>query len=398
MKPRAHAEHTTVLIVGAGPVGLFLGLALQRLGVACTLIDRRRTASRQSRAIGIHPPSLAYFDRLGLAGDFEREGRRVVKGVALADGRRLGEITFSDLVSSHPFIITLPQYRTEQLLRAALSQTDAQLFWGVTPVRMSQNERSVTAAFEDRNGEETTITAAYLVGCDGRNSWVRQCAGIRFRGGAYPDRYVMSDYPDHLPEPGTAYIYVSAKGLVEALPLPQGGRRWVCRLETDTEPVSTARFAETIRDRTGEQLPPHPKPEFTTFGIQRYLAEQFVQRRVILAGDAAHVMSPMGGQGLNIGWMDAWDLAHVMAGQEDFDGHEQVARRRAAMGIRRAHHNTVLGRPSPAPFLKNAFIRTMLNTPLRKHWLHRFTMQKLPQLHEPRNAPGPPPPPPSQTQ
>ncbi len=382
-------EHrrTSVLIVGAGPVGLFLGLALQRHGIPCLLVDRRGAVSARSRAIGIHPPSLELFDQVGLAGALLAEGHRIHQGVARTRTRVLGTMNFNEADGAYPFIITLPQGRTEQLMQDALMTTKAQLCLGTITETMEQHEGGITATVRNEAGTHTTISAAYLVGCDGRDSAVRDQWRIPFRGGDYPDRYAMGDFPDHMPKSDVAYIYMDREGLVEAIPLPNGIRRWVLRLPTGVHEITGDAFPQTVLRRTGERLPAVPDPSIDIFGIQHYLADRVVEGRVLLAGDAAHVMSPIGGQGMNIGWMDAWELACKLSqvGSDEapaFPDYDQTVRRRARIAIRRAHANTMLGRQTLFPAVRNGLIRVMLNSPLRSIWLRRFTMRGLPQLQE----------------
>ena len=382
-------EHrtTSVLIVGAGPVGLFLGLALQHHGIPCMLVDRRVAVSEHSRAIGIHPPSLELFERLGLADALLGEGHRIHRGVARTRKRILGEMKFKEAGGRYPFIITLPQGRTEQLMQDALLTTKAELCLGAIAEAMEQHEEGITVTLRNAAGVHTTVSAAYLVGCDGRNSAVRDQWRIPFRGGDYPDRYAMGDFPDHMPKSDVAYIYMDRKGLVEAIPMPNGIRRWVLRLRSGIHEVTGAEFTRGVYHRTGERLPALSGPAIDIFGIQHYLADRVVEGRVLLAGDAAHVMSPIGGQGMNIGWMDAWDLADMLArvGSNETSGfreYNQTVLRRARTAIRRAHVNTMLGRQTLTPSVRCALIRFMLNTPLRSGWLRRFTMRGLPRLPE----------------
>ncbi len=374
------AESRSVLIVGAGPVGLFLGLALQQRGIPCILADRRITDSQHSRAIGIHPPSMALFERIGLAKQIEDAGCPIVRGLAFCGRQRLGEMRFADAGGDYPYIVSVPQYRTESLMRDALRDTEARRLQGYEPLDLEEHDDHVAVTLRNGVGEETHVRASYVIGCDGRDSWVRSRAGIPWRGGQYRDRYMMGDFPDHLPEPDTARIYVSGEGLVEAIPLPSGMRRWVLRTRRNGHQLDPTDFIREVERRTGERLPGLPENGLTAFGIQHFVAGRVVQGRLFLAGDAAHIMSPIGGQGMNTGWMDAWELAAALAGECDFNSYNRIVRRRAAVAIRRAHHNTLVGRPSSSPIFKGMFIRTMLNTPLRGVWLRRFTMQGLPRL------------------
>jgi len=373
------SRRTTVLIIGAGPVGLFLGLALQTMRVPCLLIDRRCTFSDRSRAIGIHPPSLALFDRLGLADALLAEGCRVQAGIACSGQRVLGRMSFGGAGGKYPFILTLPQGRTETCMREALSHTEANLLTGVTLDALQASDEGVIASLINEAGERTTIAASYVVGCDGKESVVRRQAGIPFRGGQYDDRYVMGDFPDHLPEKTAAYINISAAGLVEAIPLPDGLRRWVLRLPDGGPDLSPKTFLDEIAARTGEQVP-SSEDAIDHFGVQHYLADRTMHGRLLLAGDAAHVMSPIGGQGMNVGWMDAWDLAYALAGKGTLQAYDRVTRQRARMAIRRARFNMVLGRPTRMAPVRDGLVRMMLNTPLRHGWVRRFTMQDLPRL------------------
>ncbi|MFW5741087.1 MAG: FAD-dependent oxidoreductase [Myxococcota bacterium] len=375
-----------VIVVGAGPVGLLLACRLVQLGVRVRVLERRTQRSKHSRAIGVHRPSLVELARLGLADRFTAEGVRVYGGAAVADGRELGSLRFGELGGPYPFALSLPQSDTERLLEQSLDQAAPGALrrgWEVT--RVSDGAGTVWVDARAADGTPLLLEARYAVGCDGQHSLVREQAGIAFKGASYPDSFVMGDFGDSTSFGNEARLFLSREGLVESFPLPKQRRRWVVSTSEPVEAPDREQFSRWVQARTGCDLRHEPCTMLSAFGIERRLADVFVRGRVALAGDAAHVVSPIGGQGLNAGWMDAWDLAEVLARIEKSGVDEdrvlreygRRARSRAKRVIRRAAFNTYLGRTTRLDAARNLLIRTALHTPARR-WLARmFSMQGL---------------------
>ncbi len=374
-----------VAIVGGGPVGLFLGCLLARHSLRVVVLEKRTTSHQHSRAIGIHPPSLEAFDEIGLTDALVEQGIKIARGLAFADGRPLGELDFSSGPPPHQFVLSLPQCETERLLTEKLRELDAgALRCGAEVTELVSNDDSVTLTLR-HNHQTSTLRARYIVGCDGKQSLVRKHANIDFRGSRYPDTYLMGDVRDNTDYGVAAALDLGRDGLIESFPLPSGERRWVVKTETFLTDATPDTLGELVYHRLGHTLPSDDTTMLSAFGIERYLASSFSKGRLILAGDAAHVVSPIGGQGMNLGWLDARLLSEtfrqIFAGQADagsvLQHYSQRRRRAARQAILRAEFNTVMGRKTALPWLRRNFVRGLLATPAKKLLARIFTMRGL---------------------
>jgi len=385
-----------VAIVGAGPVGLYLGILLLQQGLDVTILEQRGSPSPHSRAIGIHPPALSALREAGVAGALTAEGLPIRNGIAWSRGRFVQGVSFAAASPSSPFILTLKQARTEAVLEARLrSLAPGALRRGVRVDSVHDAGSHVTlrtspsAGAGDEGGCGAVgcgVTRARLVvGADGAHSTVRRELGIPTRGRDYPDTYLMGDFPDTGGDGATAVLYLEPAGIVESFPIPGGLRRWVVHTDALLDGASPGVLAELVHQRTGVSVDPGANSMLSAFGVRSRMAVRMVQGRVALVGDAAHQISPIGGQGMNLGWLDAAALAPVMAAAlagrptghqvERFQQGRMAAARRAS---RLAGLNMALGRPQPASFLsvRNAAVAWALRNPgLNNAVARRFTMQ-----------------------
>lgn len=379
----SQGEATDVVIVGAGPVGLLLGCLLLRRGIACRVLERRAAPGAHSRSIGIHPPALEIFEELGLAERFIAEGHRIVRGHAWVNRRRVGTVSFAGCPPPYRFVLTLPQYRTEALLETCLRALDPTALVRGAEVRHASLANGSARVRYRRNGESSGITGSFVVGCDGMQSAIRRAANIAFPGGEYPDAYVMADFEDTARRED-ADIYLHQDGLIESFPLPQGRRRWVVKTDGLLPHCRREDIVEPVRDRLGVDLSGCSHFMLSAFGVQYHLATSFAKGRLALAGDAAHVISPIGGQGMNLGWLDARQLADALSMSGDREGPLEAlrrygARRRTAAvrARRRGEFNMALGRRFSRPLLRRALLRAMLSPPAVGRMARVFTMRGL---------------------
>ena len=354
-----------VLVVGAGPVGLLLGSCLQRLGLSVVILEQRSEPLGRTRAIGVLPPAIELCQRLGLAQELIGAGVRIRRGAVYAGARRLGELDFERGPTAFGFVLSLPQRTTERILCAALPA--AALQRGCEVVDLREEHDGLLVRTQGEQGERSW-RARWLAGCDGARSSIRSALGSSFEGGDYPDAFAMGEFADRTGWGDEARIFFDARGFVESFPLPGGVRRWVLHAP------GPGSFAEQIEERTGA----HPGEALEApapFVAQHALASVFARGRIALAGDAAHLMSPIGGQGMNVGWADAWDLAHSFAAARDLSGYAVRARRRASIAIRRASQNLAIGRGLGAPRLRTALVSAALRLRPAQPWLvRRFTL------------------------
>ncbi len=375
---------TEVLIVGAGPVGLFLACRLAQLGIDFLIVDKRLETVKHSRSIGIHPPSLERLAEMGLAEAFLAKGVKIAGGQAFANTRPLGRLSFEHCPEPFNFILTLPQFETEAILEDALLQLRPEALLRGLELTDLKQEESYRVRFKTQ-ADTKEISASYLIACDGKDSKVRELVGIPFYGEAYPDAYLMGDFADSTELGSDAGIYLTDDGLVESFPLPGGIRRWVAKTDTYIQTPSLESLTSLIEARLDHKLLLETNTMLSGFGVQHFLASQFVKGRTLLAGDAAHVLSPIGGQGMNLGWLDAWDAARALeailkkgkAPKSSLQAYALKRKKAARTAIARAAFNMQLGRKTPFAPLKYAFVRLMLNSPLERLFARIFTMRWL---------------------
>jgi 2-polyprenyl-6-methoxyphenol hydroxylase-like FAD-dependent oxidoreductase len=375
-----------VVIVGGGPVGLFLACRLQQLGLECVVLEQAAAALRHSRSVGILPPSLERLETLHLSQPFIERGCKVARGVAYGGRRRLGTLDFSRCPGRFPFVLTLAQYASEQLLEAHLAaRAPGCVRRGVQVEGFREQAAAVRVEARGPDGKPVNLEGRFLVACDGKRSHIRALAGLAYEGGPYAPTFTMGDFNDATGWPAEARIYLGRPGLLESFPLPGGKRRWVLGTENFQPDGSVDSFCKTVQARCGHSLAGPPDGALSPFGVQRYLASAFWRGRVALAGDAAHVMPPLGGQGMNTGWLNAWDLAETLVRvvrenrphAAEFAAYDDQARRRAKAALRRAERNLKIGCAAGMPRLRDAGVWLALHTPLRWFLARIFTMRWL---------------------
>jgi 2-polyprenyl-6-methoxyphenol hydroxylase-like FAD-dependent oxidoreductase len=322
---------TDVLIVGAGPSGLTLAASLVDRGIATTVVDRQIAGANTSRAAVVNARTLEVLEGLDVARRLVKEGVQAPR-FTIRDGKRtLIPVDFSELPTAYPYSLMVPQSTTERLLLDRLIELGGTVIRPKTLTTISQDSDGVTATFDDGD----VIRARYAVGADGIRSIVREHAAIGFQGGVYDESFALADVRLAGDVPLDEVILFWAKaGLTVVAPLPGGIHRIVAPVADAPEEPSAA-FIQQILDSRG----PGPGRMVVTdvvwgsrFRIHHRVADTYRAGRLLLAGDAAHVHSPAGGQGMNLGIQDAVALADalgaVLSGGPDTALDEYSAARR----------------------------------------------------------------------
>lgn len=312
-----------VVIVGAGPTGALLGIELARRGAEVRIIEKASAPPTESRAGGVHSRTLELFARLGIAEELVSMGHPVTSMSYYSGTKRIFRVDYGYLDGPYPFMLHVPQYETQRVLDRRLQRLGVPVERGVKLVGLSQDATGVRLTTEAAGGRQVT-SAAWVVGCDGAHSTVREQLEMPFDGEDYDWEWLGADVEVDwaFPESG-AHIFASPAGVLACFPF--GGGRWR---------VLTSRAEEATGDRTppalkemrtlaGQRGPASMQIDNPTwlgvFRVSRRSAPHYRQGRVFLAGDAVHVHSPAAGQGMNTGLGDAanlgWKLGLVATGQ-----------------------------------------------------------------------------------
>jgi len=309
-----------VLIAGAGPTGLTLACGLLANGVAARVVDKAIEPAGTSRALGLQPRGIEVLQRLGALNGLPERAQQVEQIIVHINGKQAASVR----VGQRTALVTRPglvisQAEVEAELRRRVTELGGQIVWG----------REVAAAEEDAHGVTVSLAdggqsrVSWLVGCDGAHSRVRRLAGVGFPGVPLAERFSLVDVHADLPlSRHSIYVWLAGDSVFGAFPLP-GRDLWrlvapSAEPGTEADPVTEkavlAEVARVLRERTGCDPSSLRDPEWvTSFRIHRRLAETYRNGRILLAGDAAHVHSPFGGQGMNAGIGDAENLAWKLA-------------------------------------------------------------------------------------
>jgi 2-polyprenyl-6-methoxyphenol hydroxylase-like FAD-dependent oxidoreductase len=354
MNTTALPTGSEVAIVGAGPTGLALAVTLASAGIEFVIVDRLAEGANTSRAAVVHARTLEVLDELGASQELIARGLPVTRFAVRDGSRRLLTVPFDGLPTRYPYTLMVPQYETEGVLLDRLRALGGDVHRPYEVGSVVQDEDGVTLTMS--TGE--TLRAGYVVGADGMDSAVREASGIGFTGSAYAESFVLADVTmDWTPGPGEVSLTFGAAGLTVVAPLPGGHYRVVATVD-DAPATPDLAFVQRLLD---ERAPARAKLTglvwSSRFRVHHRVADHYRVGRLLLAGDAAHVHSPAGGQGMNTGIQDGYTLGRAFAtGQlDDYEAQRRpVAQRVVAFTDRMTRIATT----------RNAAVRTARNIAL----------------------------------
>lgn len=312
-------SNSDVLIVGAGPTGLTMACELLRHGITPRIIDKALAPTDKSKAFGIHPRTLELLENMGIVGTFLSQGNACNAFDMYDCGEPLASVKFDNIESKYPFVLMLAQSDTEKILHEHLLSYGVEVERNVELNRIKQTEDDVVATIKNQYGSREDFNFKYLAGCDGAHSVTRHQLNFEFKGAPYPNYWLLADcnidwtYPTfHLS------IFIHPTGVTAYFPLREDRGRLMFELEN--APIDEEMALPVIDDvhrlmeERGIQHNGISDPNWLAyFKLHHRMVDRYSEGRVFLCGDAAHIHSPMGGQGMNTGMQDAYNLAWKLA-------------------------------------------------------------------------------------
>ena len=307
------------LVVGAGPVGLTMAAELARYGVSVRIVDKAAQRSDKSKALAVWSRTLELLDRAGAGDALVAAGLRVEAANIVAGDRLIGHIGLAGVESPHPYALMLPQSETERLLEAHLERLGARVERGTELVEFADDGAGVTALLQEAGGAQERVAAKWLIGCDGAHSAVRHALGLPFAGDTLNSDWLLADvHLAGMPWPPTEMaLYWHEEGLLATFPIAPGRYRVIADVggpqgAHPRDPTLDEVQAIIARRGPGGLVASDPI-WLSGFRINERKVADYRKGRVFVAGDAAHVHSPAGGQGMNTGMQDAVNLACKLA-------------------------------------------------------------------------------------
>lgn len=311
---------TDVLVVGAGPVGLTAAIVLTQRGHSVTVVDSQPEGANTSRAAVVHSRTLELLEPYGVTPDLVARGVHTPTFAIRDRDALLMAVPFDTLPTPYPYTLMISQADTEALLRKRLENLGGHVLRPATVTAVDQGADGVLATFADGH----QVRARYLIGADGVHSTIREQAAVSFTGSTYAESFVLADVRLSGGVPADEVIlYFSPAGLVVLAPLPDDRYRIVATVE-DAPALPDMAFVQRLLDERGPQARPAVVQEVlwgSRFRVHHRIADTLRSDRILLAGDAAHVHSPAGGQGMNLGIEDAVAagecLSRVLRGESE---------------------------------------------------------------------------------
>ncbi|WP_030233997.1 rifampin monooxygenase [Streptomyces sp. NRRL S-455] len=369
-----------VIVVGGGPTGMMLAGELRLRGVRVAVLERLAEPTGQSRALGIHVRSIELMDQRGLLERFLSHGKKYETGGFFA---ALGTSWPSRMDTAHSYVLGIPQSTTERLLTEHATELGTEIRRGCELVGLGQDEDGVTAELADG----TRLRSRYLVGCDGGRSTVRKLIGVDFPGEPARIETLLGEMELATPPEELAAITAEVRKTewrFGSMPLGEGRYRVIVPAEGLAEdrsvPPTLEEFKERLRHFAGTDFGVHSPRWLSRFGDATRLAEHYRVGRVLLAGDAAHIHPPTGGQGLNLGIQDAFNLGWKLAAEVRgwapeglLDSYHSERRPVAAAVLDNTRAQTELLRSEPGP----RAVRRLVGELMDFEEVNRYLIEKI---------------------
>ena len=317
-----HILRTQVVIVGAGPTGLSMAAQLLRHHIDFILLEKNTGTTIFSKAIVVQARTLEIFQELGIADKAIHEGRMTTAMNLFYKGKRRAAVNLAGLgegLSPFPFALSLEQSKTEKLLVDYLFENGKQIKWNCTLTHFEQDNNGVTVFYKDENGQEQKIEAAYLVGCDGASSTVRHQLGLSFEGTTEPKLFYVADVilKSTVINKDELFMYMIPKGFILFFPMEGAGHYRIVGIlpeaKNEDAEFTFEDIEETIKQKIISPVEFEKLQWFSTYKVHSRKADTFMNGRCFIAGDAAHIHTPAGGQGMNTGIQDAYNLSWKIA-------------------------------------------------------------------------------------
>jgi 2-polyprenyl-6-methoxyphenol hydroxylase-like FAD-dependent oxidoreductase len=315
-------QHTSVLIVGAGPSGLMMAAQLLRNGVQPIIIDIKKGPTNQSKALVVQARSLEIYRQMGIVDQVLKAGTQVAGASFYQDGKQQASLSLTGIGEGqtlYPYLELFQQSKNERLLLDYLTKACCPVYWDTTVTSLYQNTNHVSVTL--KNGEKNyAFTCDWVIGADGAHSTVRKQSGISFNGDTYQHNFYLADIKLDNKDLEKSYVqlFFAKDGFAGFFPMPEEGYfRIVGNIQPkfkEKENLLLEDVVPYINKITARSLQVSNLNWFTTYRLHHRMAGAFRDQRCFLIGDAAHIHSPVGGQGMNTGLQDAYNLAWKLAG------------------------------------------------------------------------------------
>jgi 2-polyprenyl-6-methoxyphenol hydroxylase-like FAD-dependent oxidoreductase len=311
---------TKVLIIGAGPTGLMAACQLKRFGIDCIILDKKDGPTRESRALVVHARTLEIYEQMGIATEAVQEGEPVKQVQFIVHDKLRMKVLFGTIgegLSPFPYLLILEQNKNENLLYDYLKKCGGEVLWQTELITITQDESGCYADVS-RNGEAIRIEADWVIAADGGKSAIRHQLQLPFEGDTYEHIFYVADTKLEWPWGHEALsVYLSKQTFMALFPM-KGESRFrivgILPLEFQNEqPEHFEQLIPYLQKQVGVPLQISDTAWFSVYRVHHRCIENFRSGRVFFAGDAAHIHSPVGGQGMNTGLQDAYNLAWKLA-------------------------------------------------------------------------------------